>query len=359
MSLLTLAIAAAITPQFGSLDSKRASIYFREFKLVAELDNGRLWGKSIDGPILFVDPATRAVVTNQGDTEVPLKEQNGVFVGTLSTDKFIANAFLDWGKTRWVMIMWPVSDNYTDRMELMVHEAFHRIQTDLGFVREGDPCEHLNTLEGRYWMQLEWRSLAKALQTSGDQRKSALRDSLHFRKYRYRLFAEAQKAEGRLERLEGTPSYTGAKLRGTSEEETLLSVARKLEDSVSKTENLPRMFAYLTGPAYGLLLDQAGTSWRARAFEIEDFGASTAAAYAVNLAGDLKKAAQEAERRYNAASILKSERDRDVKIKRQIADFERLVVHAPVLTLPIGAWRASTNALKMTPIGKGRIVHTF
>jgi hypothetical protein len=41
---------------------------------------------------------------------------------------------------------------------------FHRIQPELGFIAEDGSNEHLDTLEGRVWIQLEWRALRRAVE---------------------------------------------------------------------------------------------------------------------------------------------------------------------------------------------------
>ena len=67
------------------IDLSLAKIRFDEAKRLAEADHGRLWGKSLDGPKLFVDPRTRYIVTNQADTEGKLKPEAGVFVRLSTT----------------------------------------------------------------------------------------------------------------------------------------------------------------------------------------------------------------------------------------------------------------------------------
>ncbi len=48
--------------------------------------------------------------------------------------------------------------------------------------------EHLDTVEGRYWLRLEWRALARALRESGDARVLAVREALAFRQARHARF---------------------------------------------------------------------------------------------------------------------------------------------------------------------------
>ena len=63
----------------------------------------------------------------------------------------------------WQMIP---KDDRGGRGRLFMHEPFHCIQPRLGSIapRTASTGEntHLDSLEGRYWMRLEWRALARA-----------------------------------------------------------------------------------------------------------------------------------------------------------------------------------------------------
>ena len=48
-----------------------------------------------------------------------------------------------------------------NRHVTLAHELFHRIQSGLGLTRPEAGNRHLDTLEGRYLLQLEWRALAR------------------------------------------------------------------------------------------------------------------------------------------------------------------------------------------------------
>ena len=83
-----------------------------------------------------------------------------------------------------------------ERGRPFMHELFHRIQPGLGLIapplatNAGEPS-HLDSLEGRYWLRLEWRALARALGASGAARTSAIADALAFRAARYQRFPGA------------------------------------------------------------------------------------------------------------------------------------------------------------------------
>ena len=48
--------ALATAPALGAVDPAGAAKLFREAKVLCERDGGRLWGKSLCGPIMLVDP---------------------------------------------------------------------------------------------------------------------------------------------------------------------------------------------------------------------------------------------------------------------------------------------------------------
>src|ERR1044071_3579677 len=91
----------------------------------------------------------------------------------------------------------------------MLHGLFHRIQPELGFITNDGFNEHLDTLEGRIWIQLEWRALRRALEAGGRDRDEAIADALAFRRERRRLFPGAGDNERRDEIREGLATYTG------------------------------------------------------------------------------------------------------------------------------------------------------
>src|SRR5690348_18439307 len=80
LALLALgpAVSRADAP---TIDATLAHRYFEEAAQQCRADGGRLWGKSLCGPILLVEPASRRVVANQADGEGRLHAEGGVYVG--------------------------------------------------------------------------------------------------------------------------------------------------------------------------------------------------------------------------------------------------------------------------------------
>jgi len=183
-------IAHIVAAQTTGIDSVQAKHYFDESRSICESDAGKLWGVSLCGPIMFVDPQSRSIVASQADANGLLKAESGVFVGLLPTDQNISNTAVEWSGVYWTQMAWPLPGDVRERDTLIAHELFHRIQNQLKLPKvEGGDNAQLDTLDGRYYLQLEWRALSRALQASTDEeRRKAAADAVLFRAERYRLF---------------------------------------------------------------------------------------------------------------------------------------------------------------------------
>ena len=166
------------------IDIAAAKQYLDEADEIFKTDDAKLWGKSLSGPVMFVDRQSRIVVANQVDKDHKLRSVDGVFTGRLEPNVMVANTAVQWNGTKWTMLLWPLPDELNDRKVLLAHEAWHRIQNEIGFKASGAANDHLNELNGRYWIQLEWRALRSAIQSTQTNRKEAISDALHFREYR-------------------------------------------------------------------------------------------------------------------------------------------------------------------------------
>src|SRR5262249_58864250 len=104
-----------------------------------------------------------------------------------------ADGPVSWGGLRWFsfpLYMLPEKDADV-RQQVMLHGLFHRIQGELGLITDDGFNEHLDTLEGRVWMQLEWRALPPAVACGESDRAAAIADALAFRRERRRPFPRA------------------------------------------------------------------------------------------------------------------------------------------------------------------------
>jgi hypothetical protein len=332
-SLLVSVTGAAA--QSGGIDTKLASQYFRQLKETSDRDGGKTWGVPLYGPIMFVDPRSGNVVTNQADLEHKLAPRDDVFVGTLPREMNAANTAIKWAGVHWTMVMWPVSEFRQNRERLLLHECFHRLQEKLGLPARDAVNAHLDTLNGRIWIQMEWRALERALRQTGPAQKAAIADALLFRAYRRSLFPDSAKNENALEVNEGLSEYTGVKLSSADLAETAVRADLILRQARNNA-TFARSFAYVSGPAYGALLDLSGKPWRVSLKPSADFGVLLAQRYGIRVRMS-EAAARPAISRYEGEEIVTIETQEDQKRQQQIADARKKFLDGPVLILPLGA----------------------
>ena len=333
LSLVVASLFFVTSAAAQSIDTKLAAQYFRQLKQTSARDGGKLWGAALYGPILFVDPDTGNVVANQADLEHRLVAQDDVFVGKLPREINPANTAIDWAGVHWTMVMWPVSEFRQPRERLLLHECFHRLQEKLGLPARDAVNAHLDTLNGRIWIQMEWRALERALRQTGPAQEAAIADALIFRSYRRSLFPDSANNENALELNEGLAEYTGVKLSSADAEETAVRADLILRQA-RNNPTFARSFAYVSGPAYGALLDLSGKPWRASLKPASDLGALLQQEFAVRVDAS-EAAARAAMSRYEGEEIVTIETQQDQRRKQQIADARKKFLDGPVLILSL------------------------
>lgn len=296
-------------------------------------DHGRLWGIPVCGPILFADPQTHDAVANRADEEGKLTEKGSVWVGRLPTDVTPANSAVEWAGVHWTMLIWPVPTEPRERRRLLAHECFHRIQDDLRLPATDANNGHLDSKDGRTWIQLEWRALERALSERGAARAQALLDALVFRNYRRALLGRVAARENALEMNEGLAEYTGYRLASPSAADRRAAVVANLHGGPYKP-TFVRSFAYVSGPAYGLLLDESGRPWRKQLRPDSDLGALLARSYGLGPSRETQAAATAAAKKYQGDELMAVEEDREAERQARAADIRRRFVEGPVLVLP-------------------------
>jgi hypothetical protein len=318
-----------------AIDPERTARYFAEAQEISRRDNARLWGLPLYGPMLVVDAETRVAVANQADAEGRLVKQGAVFVGRLPKEVNIANTAMEWAGVLWTMIIWPLPEDPEARARLMMHESFHRIQGKLGLKAASPICGHLESKDGRIWLQLEWRALEAALEGDADQRRQALADALLFRSYRQSLFPNGAGEERELESNEGIAEYTGVKLSTRSTSEMAVVAACALRQARGR-QNLARSFAYTSGPAYGALLDFAGADWRSQLQTEGDLAALVRKAYRLGPAVAARDEVFKRARAYHGEYVIAAETERENVLRERGARARARFLEGPVLVLPVG-----------------------
>jgi hypothetical protein len=314
-SMLTL-LAPAVVAQ---VDQQRAQEFFQEAQALCERDGGRLWGVSLCGPMVFADRRTQTIATNQPAPEGPRPPVLG-----------LVNAPVVWGGQRWTAFFWDfvIAQTPHDRRVLFVHELFHRVQPQLGLMAQSHANEHVDAADGRYWLRLEWRALARALRASGEERKAAVRDALAFRQARRMLYPGSAESERDVEITEGLAHYTGVVVAAASPEDAIASAVDLA--AVDTVESFVRTFPTTSGVLYGLLLDTASPGWTRRVRNTDDFGTMLMQALAIEPATDATASAA----RYGGAQVRAFEQQRAERRQKRVAELRRQFVDGPVLQIP-------------------------
>jgi hypothetical protein len=309
--MLALILAATI-------DVTAARAAMQDLDALCRADAGKLWGVSLCGPTVFADPQTRDAVTFV---------DGKVDETTIAKEIGIANTGVDWNGRRWTMVMWPLPADPYARRALLAHESWHRVQEQLGFKSTGPDNSHLDDTVGRYWLRLEWRALARALETG---KKGAVADALLFRERRHALLAKSAEQERLLEMHEGLAEYTGTAMA----ERRVAARVAELEKALKRADgaqNYVRSFAYTSGPAWGALIEMRAPKWTRSLKAGDDLGLVAQRVWKVAPAANADKRAKE----YGGEEVRLAEEQRTEKKKAERAALRAKYVDGPTLTLPM------------------------
>jgi hypothetical protein len=328
------------------IDLEAATRAIAERQVLCERDDGALWGVSLCGPLLIVDPASRSLAASQNTPRESLRREGGTFIGRLPEGVLVANTAVEWEGVRWSMVQSPLPTARREREALLMHESWHRIQDGLGLPPRSPNASHLATEFGRTSLREEWRALAAALTAPRDaDRRAAIRDALIFRAWRRRETHGAANPENQLELNEGLAEYTGRRLSG----QDARAVAAALADA-EKQSSFVRTFAYASGPAYGYLLDRYGSQWRRQLSADSNLAFMLAAEANITLPDDIAHSARIAGSRYGLEEVVAQEKAAAYEQEAQAGRWKKLLVTGPVLHLKLGRMKLEFNPNNLFPL---------
>ncbi|PWN68841.1 hypothetical protein C1631_012200 [Chryseobacterium phosphatilyticum] len=331
------------------------SIFFDEIKIASQ-KNIELWNKDLYGPILLIDTKTREVFANEPDTEGTLKLNRNVYSGILPVDINIANTALNWKGKRWAMIMLPLSQNKQNRIGLLAHESFHRIQPSLGFELNNTENNHLDQKEGRIYLRLELEALKKAMRSASKKElKEHLTNALTFRKYRHSLYNGSDVSENLLELNEGMAEFTGVIVSGRNKTQTMAFLVDGINDFF-KNATFVRSFAYHTVPVYGYLLYNKDKNWNKKITSKTDLTNYFIKTFNSEVATDVKEVVKRSANDYNGSEITVEETRREEKAKKLIAEYKSKFINEPHFEIKFEKMNVSFDPRNIVPIdNKGTV----
>ncbi|MEO8449231.1 MAG: hypothetical protein ABI647_05540 [Gemmatimonadota bacterium] len=357
-SIMLLALMfGAVAAQAGQrFDTAAAVATIHEFQSLCRRENGVLWGRSLCGPFIAIDPQSGTAAASDSPGAPGFRRVGDVAIGPIPEGVPFANTAFDWQGARWLVLLLPVPGDSYHRAAVLLHEAFHRIQPALGLNRPDAMNPHLDERDGRVWLRLELRALGRAIAGSGAAARQTLGDAVLFRARRYQRYPEAREREELLEISEGLAEYTGMaaarRLLGTP-------IAVVVEDltGFEKRRSFVRSLGYGTGPAMGSLLDRYRPGWR-RQVATEGFAAQLArVAPALPPSDRISLRADARAVRYGNHEIAAEEDARAVERNRRIAEYRGLFIDGPALIIPATGANRSFNPNTLFPLPGGGTVY--
>lgn len=316
------------------IDTARALSALRDAKLACEDDRGTLWKRNLCGPIALVDRQTRLVIANDTIAGKHFLKLGDAYVTTLPEGQYVANTSFPWGGRTWTMVALPLPRDRYARADLVMHEVFHREQQALGLRQVDALNNQLDMRPGRTWLRLEYRALARALESllNRTAARHHAESALLFRAQRRSLYPGSDSLEATLEIQEGLPEYTGQRLAMQLTGEGTPRVAKYVRDYES-TPTFVRAFAYGTGPALGVLLDDFSPNWRDSIRVTRDLGLLLARAINFLPPANLAKAARARAQEYGWEEIDRSEALRDSMRAPAMREYRARLAEGPTITL--------------------------
>jgi hypothetical protein len=187
---------------------EKASRYFKEIEAICNRDSGKLWGKNLYGPLMYVDRVSRKITANQSDNEGLLKSKDGIYSGLFPKELMINNAPVMLGGKKFAMVpLLPEEDTFRIKSRA-IHSLFHRFQDNEGITSSTFYVNNMDEKEARLWIKLEWKALRKAINAERDERQLAIRDALIFRGSNRELYHKYAGEEDKFETYEGLATFT-------------------------------------------------------------------------------------------------------------------------------------------------------
>ncbi|MBM3419821.1 MAG: hypothetical protein FJY11_01670 [Bacteroidetes bacterium] len=312
--ILIMAVSCKNDTAISYMTTERAVYYFNAIEEICRVDGGRLWGFDMSGPVMFVDRESRRIIASAPDSEGILKLKDDVWVGTYLREKIIDVIAVEFGGTVFAMIPVPSNEDEYKIKAQTFHALTHRMQKEKGIAPKSFNNRHLNEMNARMWLKLEWKALHKAISSEGEERNLALRDALIFRGARHSSYPSYVNDETRFENYEGLATFTYTKLCTDSAGEQ----KQRLLDGIRtyyRYRSYPQYYGFVHGALYAFLLDQQGFEFSSITTDNADLGQITARVYGISLPDVVRDVAGSIAINYDIHTIREEEAERERLIK--------------------------------------------
>jgi len=312
----------------------KASRCFKDIEEICKRDNGKLWGKNLYGPIMFVERVTRRILANQPDNEGLLKSKDGVYTGIYPKELVLSNAPVKFGGTQFAMVPLPAEEDEYRLKTRVIHSLFHLFQENEGVIASTFNSTNMDEKEARLWIKLEWKALKKAINTKGEDRQLAIRDALIFRGSNRELYHKYAEDENRFETYEGLTTFTYTLLCANSPEEFKSRLFENL-DRIYSMQSYARSYGFIHGALYASLLYDKGYDFKKLKTNSFDLGDAVKELYNIDLPAICRDVSGSLAVNYDIESVNKEEEKRDADIKENIHNQISIFTEKPVVFLEL------------------------
>jgi hypothetical protein len=312
----------------------KASQCLKDIEEICKRDNGKLWGKNLYGPIMFVERVTRRIVANQPDNEGILKSKDGVYTGIYPKELVLSNAPVKFGGTQFAMVPLPEEEDEYRIKTRTIHSLFHLFQKNEGVIASTFNLTNMDEKEARLWIKLEWKALRKAINSQGEERQLAIRDALIFRGSNRELNRKYATDENRFETYEGLSTFTYTLLCTNSPEEFKSKLFENLA-RIYSMQSYARSYGFIHGALYASLLYDKGYDFKNIKTDSIDLGNTVRELYKIELPDICRDVAGSLAVNYDIESVNKEEEKREAEIKESIHSQISIFTEKPVVFLEL------------------------
>ncbi len=313
---------------------QRAEYYFNRVEEICNRDNGKLWGRNLSGPLMFVDRKSRKIYANKPDNENLLKSKEKIYTGTFPKEKVINNAAVTYGGVLYGMVPIPDSEDEYRVISRAVRSLFHRFQETIGIPHENFIAANMDDKEARLWIKFEWKALKKAIGSEGEEQLQSLRDALIFRGSNRETYPNYATDENRFETYEGLATFTYIMLATSSREEFRKRLFEYL-DRIYSYQSYSRSFGFISGALYATLLYEKGFDLKTIKDDNTDLGKLACDLYKIQLPAVCRDVAGSISMNYNTKEVFREEEKRLSDIKEKIITEASTFTERPVVYLDL------------------------
>jgi hypothetical protein len=314
--------------------TEKAIKYFKKVEDACNRDNGRLWGKNLYGPVIFVDRITRRVVSNFPDNEGLLKEKDGIYSGIYPKEMIINNGAVTFGGKLFGMAPLPVEEDEYRIVNRAIHGLFHRYQEMVGYTSSGYMTINMDEKNARLWIKLEWKALRKALNSQGEEQELAIRDALIFRGANHEFYQKYVNDEIKFENYEGLATFTYTLLATNTPEDFDRRMMENL-DRIYAMQSYSRSYGSVHGALYATLLYWKGFNFTTIISENIDLGELVRKEYNIQLPAVCRDVAGSLALNYDLETIRTEEAKRESDIGERIHRMTSTFTEKPVVFLEL------------------------